>query len=368
MALFRPHELEYVIDQRGNFESLRGKSLESLADIYLTGDVSEQADLPVQKRREMIGRRRQNELNQILANSRVVNLDTTDTSKVQVGSYIKFENLNGDIIEKTLSGPSDAAEYERFNVYIDVNSPRGSRLLGRRKGDEYLIIQSKDGFDVWTIVEIRTDTDALFSKLSKEDVKKLKQFRQGAAKLYQSFDEIQAEDLAKKLAAKSDPIVVKADLFSLVDSVDAIGFTSNGVVNKSGLVMGAGVAKQFKDRYPSAPRIFGQKVKDGGNFVYFANINGQEIFSFPTKQNFKDPSDLSLIVKSAMQLMRLVERKKYQLVAVAFPGIGKGALDPTVVWDSIKPFLDERVILTWKSSKDKKKNEFLKSISTDPSS
>lgn len=137
----------------------------------------------------------------------------------------------------------------------------------------------------------------------------------------------------------------------------AICFTSNGKLKLNGeLVMGAGIAKAFKDRWPWLPALFGLFVKESGNQVHNErfplNKNGVKfsIVSFPTKYHWRDPSDLELIFLSAMELKCLADEKGWQKIYLPRPGCSLGGLD----WESqvkplIAPILDDRfIILTLK--------------------
>ena len=76
----------------------------------------------------------------------------------------------------------------------------------------------------------------------------------------------------------------RVDILSaeILNTADAICFTSNGVVKSNGeLVMGAGVAKAFADKYPGASFYFGQWVSKVGNKL-FAMDNKPMVVSFPT--------------------------------------------------------------------------------------
>jgi O-acetyl-ADP-ribose deacetylase (regulator of RNase III) len=142
------------------------------------------------------------------------------------------------------------------------------------------------------------------------------------------------------------------DIFKQKDA-DAICFTSNGVVKQnSELVMGAGVALAFKNKWPNLPKFFGKKVEKNGNHVYAQAISLHAptlfICSFPTKNNWQDPSDLKLIEQSANELVQVAKANGWKRVYLTRPGCGLGGLDwDTQVKPLISPILDNRfVILT----------------------
>lgn len=140
---------------------------------------------------------------------------------------------------------------------------------------------------------------------------------------------------------------------------DAICFTSNGVVKKDGrLVMGSGNAKVFRDTFKDIDEFFGFCVRKNGNHLYWAerfSFNEEQhstIFSFPTKNHYKDPSDLSLIVQSANELMTNLDfvNDHFNTVYLCAPGVGLGGLDwDTQVKPAIENILDDRVTVCFKS-------------------
>lgn len=139
------------------------------------------------------------------------------------------------------------------------------------------------------------------------------------------------------------------DIFSQKDA-DAICFTSNGIVDsKNNLVMGAGVALAFKNKYPFLPQWIGKQVKKGGNHVYAQSTSrfspSLTLCSFPTKNDWRDPSDLNLIIQSANELVVLATTHSWKRIYLTRPGCGLGGLDWKDVKAAISPILDDRFII-----------------------
>lgn len=135
-------------------------------------------------------------------------------------------------------------------------------------------------------------------------------------------------------------IVQGEDILDPDFKYDAICVTTNGVVKKNGhLVMGAGVAKQFSNYYTGLASVFGSWVQQQGNTVCpIFVIDGPDIFSFPTKNHWKDKSSIELIETSAKKLVELADRYKLKHIAIPAPGCGLGGLD----WETqVKPVLEE---------------------------
>lgn len=148
-------------------------------------------------------------------------------------------------------------------------------------------------------------------------------------------------------------ILRKCNILSsnILNSFDAICFTSNGVVKTNGeLVMGAGIAKAFRYRWPDLPKRFGAVVRlDGNRVQYYEQQLTYEkdifIVSFPTKNHWKDDSDIELIKKSANELIQLTDRMKWKSVGLTKPGCGLGGLSWNEVSKVVGPILDDRITI-----------------------
>lgn len=129
---------------------------------------------------------------------------------------------------------------------------------------------------------------------------------------------------------------------------DAHVITTNGTIKESGAaVMGRGVARQAKMRFPGIPMYLGSLLQERGNRVHYlgewtrADGRSYNLFSFPVKHNWDEPADLELIAKSAAELA--VEASGYHTVAIVRPGCGNGGRDwITEVRAIVKPFLGTR--------------------------
>jgi len=144
---------------------------------------------------------------------------------------------------------------------------------------------------------------------------------------------------------------IKGNIFEQLDA-DAICVTTNGIVKANGeLVMGAGIAKQFAMKWPQLPAIFGKIVAKYGN-VLQQTMPGDikeaiTIIAFPTKNHWRDPSDMALIKQSAIKLREWADEFEEQTdkkpkVVLPRPGCGLGGLKWEDVKRVIEPILDDR--------------------------
>ena len=140
--------------------------------------------------------------------------------------------------------------------------------------------------------------------------------------------------------------LVYGDAWAVANSFNALCILTNGVVKQDGeLVMGAGIALDCAQRYPQIPKLLGGYVKQYGNRVFNLGkdeTTGIRLVSFPTKNNWKDPSDLALIRMSAEQLVELADKNNWTHVLVPRPGVGKGKLKWSDVESELAEVLDER--------------------------
>lgn len=122
---------------------------------------------------------------------------------------------------------------------------------------------------------------------------------------------------------------------------DAICVTTNGIIKKNGeAVMGAGVAHQAKIRYPGLPRELAVKLRFTGNHVYLMpQKNHISIVTFPTKNDWKDDSDIALIEQSCEELVVLTDKLRWNQVVLTRPGCANGKLN----WSDVKPILEKHL-------------------------
>jgi len=147
---------------------------------------------------------------------------------------------------------------------------------------------------------------------------------------------------------------------SVLKTADAVCFTSNGVIKKNGcLVMGAGVAKLFRDTIVGIDKRAGDAVNFSGNICQYISswsaaigTSGASrlvyVLAFPTKHHWRDKSSLDLIEGSARRLMEIVKLNRFENVYLPRPGCCNGGLNWT---KEVKPLLenilDDRVTITY---------------------
>ena len=146
---------------------------------------------------------------------------------------------------------------------------------------------------------------------------------------------------------------IKADLFDPTPEVDAICIPTNGQVKRNGrAVMGAGVAKIARDKWPGLDLRLGHCLCEWGNRLQVLTLTKEvdyHIIAFPTKHHWKDKSDLELIERAAKDLRDVTSCRHWRSIWLPVVGCGLGGLS----WrDQVEPLLssilDDRFVVVMK--------------------
>lgn len=128
---------------------------------------------------------------------------------------------------------------------------------------------------------------------------------------------------------------------------DAIVIPVNWTTKRNGdAVMGAGVAKQAAERWRGLPMLLGHWIEKAGPHVFWDRPSGEPyIVCFPTKRDWRQPSDVQLIEDGARQLATFGEYEGWKTIALPRLGCGLGGLD----WPDVRPVLakhlDDRFVV-----------------------
>ena len=136
--------------------------------------------------------------------------------------------------------------------------------------------------------------------------------------------------------------VVSGDLFNqpvqaLVNPVNTVG------------VMGAGLALQFKERFPQCFRPYQQACRQGrlqtGQVMVWPLPQPQGtveyIIHFPTKQHWRQPSRYEDLINGIASLVREVAHRQIKSLAIPPLGAGLGGLNPRTVRRMLEADLDK---------------------------
>lgn len=122
----------------------------------------------------------------------------------------------------------------------------------------------------------------------------------------------------------------------------AVCVTTNGMVKRNGhAVMGAGIAKQANELFHCSQTL-GQLLTQHGNHVFDLGPAARSgpfyrLFSYPTKHDWRNPSDPALVKQSARELVALVNKMNIKTCYLPPVGCGLGGLN----WNQqVKPMLE----------------------------
>jgi O-acetyl-ADP-ribose deacetylase (regulator of RNase III) len=135
-------------------------------------------------------------------------------------------------------------------------------------------------------------------------------------------------------------IIHEGDIFTsradvLVNPVNCVG------------VMGAGLAKQFKEKYSWCENLYWldmkQKKYRTGNVILYRDpfFRSPSILFFPTKNHWKNPSRLEYVEEGLNDFVAKYE--SWNIKRIAFPvlGAGLGGLERNTVVDLMKEKLND---------------------------
>lgn len=120
---------------------------------------------------------------------------------------------------------------------------------------------------------------------------------------------------------KSNGNIFTTDVEAIVNPVNCVG------------VMGAGLAKAFAEKFPLMELDYMEYCKTGilrpGDIhTYYSNLRYfRWIINFPTKDDWRHPSELAYIDRGMISLTNFVERLRIKSVGIPALGCGLGGLD-----------------------------------------
>lgn len=130
------------------------------------------------------------------------------------------------------------------------------------------------------------------------------------------------------------------NIFLLPKGPEAAVVTTNGMRKSDGCaVMGAGIAKYARDNFKGIDKMLGQLLERNGNHAYFLSsfpdVHRADknlppsvfVVTMPTKNHWRNPSDLGLIAQSARELMAIATQNALRKIYLPAPGCSNGKLD-----------------------------------------
>ena len=149
------------------------------------------------------------------------------------------------------------------------------------------------------------------------------------------------------------------DMWTAYETSDLFLITTNSTIRKDGaLVMGLGIARQAKERFPGLNVAMGAQIQvicgnpsaalRPGQGIYGLLISPRwpeaRLGAFQVKRHWCQQADLTLIEKSTTALMHWATCRADRQVCLNFPGIGNGRLSRTAVLPILQQLPDNITI------------------------
>ena len=137
------------------------------------------------------------------------------------------------------------------------------------------------------------------------------------------------------------PTFKTGDMWTTFTEADLFLITTNATIKRNGaLVMGRGIARQARDRFPGLDAALGKQIKNvcGNPSMRLRSGQGQygllvsprwpraKLGAFQVKWHYSQPASLELIRHSAVALHAWCAAHPDAQICLNFPGIGNGRL------------------------------------------
>lgn len=129
------------------------------------------------------------------------------------------------------------------------------------------------------------------------------------------------------------PQFKRGDMWTAYTATDLFLITTNATITTRGaLVMGRGIARQARDRFPGLDAALGKQILSicGNQGQYGLLVSPRwpkaRLGAFQVKRHYSQPASLELIRHSTTALCTWCVEHPNTLVHLNFPGIGNGRL------------------------------------------
>ena len=153
------------------------------------------------------------------------------------------------------------------------------------------------------------------------------------------------------------PRFQQGDMWTAYESADLFLITTNNTLRQNGaLVMGRGIARQARDRFPGLDLSLGKQIQKicGSQGIYGLLISSRwpvvKLGTFQVKRHWREPAALALIESSAASLARWAMEHPNSQICLNFPGIGLGRLPRSAILPILEQLPDNVTIWEYPAS------------------
>ena len=142
---------------KAELERLRTKKRREIADRIAAarefGEIAENAEYDDAKNEQMMLEHRISQLEDRLADARVIDVKKVDTSVVSIGSVVRLRDVDAkETVEYFIVGSAEANPAERR---LSNESPVGKAIIGRKKGETVEVVTPRGSKVKFKIMEIK---------------------------------------------------------------------------------------------------------------------------------------------------------------------------------------------------------------------
>lgn len=118
------------------------------------------------------------------------------------------------------------------------------------------------------------------------------------------------------------------NMWDIYKEADYFIFTGNSYIKQNGaLVMGRGMAKEVRDKFPGIDKLIGSKIRESCEQIeFYGLIVDEKIGVFQVKYHYDEESLLTLIQCSVSCLKQFAKKHLDKQIHMNYPGIGFGGL------------------------------------------
>ena len=142
---------------KAELERLRTEKRREIADRIAAarefGEIAENAEYDDAKNEQMMLEHRISQLEDRLADARVIDVKKVDTSVVSIGSVVRLRDVDAkETVEYFIVGSAEANPAERR---LSNESPVGKAIIGRKKGETVEVVTPRGSKVKFKIMEIK---------------------------------------------------------------------------------------------------------------------------------------------------------------------------------------------------------------------
>ena len=153
--------------------------------------------------------------------------------------------------------------------------------------------------------------------------------------------------------------LVNGNILSKLNTYDFFGFPANSVIVEDRLIMGAGSALAFRNKFRDLDAALAaeiQKTIKDHKFLfatvnYTLGSNVYKLFALQTKTHYQNKASMKLIIESFKHFSFFVKQNPDVKFHLPIPGIGCGGISKQEIIPILNQFLPRNVILYEYNSK-----------------